>query len=425
MVTIMKGKWTLLIALLCFVVFQAEAANSAINNAGFLDSIVERFAEAAKMWESLLFNVGAGLFWSLATISLSWTSFMMMFNSDNLKSIFAELIRYIMFTGFHFWLLQNGGKFAEIINQSFRTLASKMMHTDAAISPSSLIDVGLDLLQKAILQSSIWSPVDSTFGFLMTLFILFILIWISAELVIILIANWLLGYGGIFLLGFGGAKWTSDIAIAYFKQLFSLGLQTLGMLIIAAIGWSFIDVYYKEMGNDIKLFDMGVFLAILSLIGLLIKRVPPMFSSVVGGFNLGQSFSPLTAAATAMAAASVAGAAIAGASKSIAGGASAVKEAFKAAKSDASSLSSATGMISSSLSNSAKFGMDMGNHLAKGVNQTIKDRMESFKDSTQEKIAQTFGGQVAANIRNKNTSSNPENSIGFRSSNDAKQEGAL
>ena len=54
-------------------------------------------------------------------------------------------------------------------------------------------------------------------GIIMAAVILIILALISINMVILLVSGWILAYAGIFFLGFGGSRWTSEIAINYYR----------------------------------------------------------------------------------------------------------------------------------------------------------------------------------------------------------------
>lgn len=97
-------------------------------------------------------------------------------------------------------------------------------------------------------QSSIWSPADTIVGMLLAAVILCILALIAVNMLILLITGWILSYAGIFLLGFGGGRWTSDIAVNYFKTVLGVGLQLFTMVLLVGIGKTFIDQYYQAMG---------------------------------------------------------------------------------------------------------------------------------------------------------------------------------
>ncbi|WP_407290576.1 type IV secretion system protein [Klebsiella quasipneumoniae] len=67
----------------------------------------------------------------------------------------------------------------------------------------------------------------------------------------------MLVYGGIFFLGFGGSRWTSDMAINFFKTVLST-VRSLCHGPIIGIGKSILDSYYTGMSSSISLKEMGV-----------------------------------------------------------------------------------------------------------------------------------------------------------------------
>jgi type IV secretion system protein VirB6/type IV secretion system protein TrbL len=75
------------------------------------------------------------------------------------------------------------------------------------------VDIGCEIFYKVLDQSIVWEPVDSMAGILMAAIILIVLALISINMAILLVSSWILAYAGIFFLGFGGSRWTSEIAI--------------------------------------------------------------------------------------------------------------------------------------------------------------------------------------------------------------------
>ncbi|MCH5536564.1 MULTISPECIES: type IV secretion system protein [Pseudomonas] len=63
-----------------------------------------------------------------------------------------------------------------------------------------------------------------------------ILALIALNMLLLLISAWLLAYAGIFLLGFGGSQWTSDIAINYYKTVLGVGIQLFTMTFLIGVG---------------------------------------------------------------------------------------------------------------------------------------------------------------------------------------------
>ena len=144
-----------------------------------------------------------------------------------------------------------------------------------------------------------------------------------------------MSYAGIFLLGFGGGRWTSDIAVNYFKTVLGVGLQLFTMVLLVGIGKTFIDQYYQAMGDGaVNLKSMFVMLVSSIVLLVLVNKIPPMIGSIPGGASMG-GIGGFGAGAL-IGAVGGAGAAITTAGGAIvlggAGGASALKAAFESAQ---------------------------------------------------------------------------------------------
>lgn len=114
-------------------------------------------------------------------------------------------------------MLINGPDFASSIYDSLRQIAGNATGLGFGLSLSDVVDVGFEIFDRVLDQSSVWSPIHSFAGILMALVILVILALIAVNMLLLLAAGWVLAYGGVFFLGFGGSRWTSDMAINYHK----------------------------------------------------------------------------------------------------------------------------------------------------------------------------------------------------------------
>ncbi|WP_447516993.1 P-type conjugative transfer protein TrbL, partial [Escherichia coli] len=184
--------------------------------------------------------------------------------------------------------------------------------------------------------SSVWSPVDSTAGIILGIIILGILALVGVNLLLLFISAWVLVYGGIFFLGFGGSRWTSDMAINFFKTVLSTGAQLMSMVLIIGIGKSILDSYYTGMSSSISLKEMGVIFVVALALLYLSNKIPALIGGLAGGSTGGiGSFGAgalVGAAASAAAIAATGGALAAAGAANAAGGASALKAAFESAQ---------------------------------------------------------------------------------------------
>jgi type IV secretion system protein TrbL len=312
------------------------SAHAAIDNAGVLDTVLSQYQAAASTWGSVISARATWLFWVLATISMVWTFGMMALRKADIAEFFAEFIRFTVTTGFFWWLLSNGPVMATGIMDSLRTIASNASGNPTTLTPSGIVDIGFDIFFKVLDQSSVWSPVDSACGILISAVVLVVLALVAVNMLILLVSGWILAYAGIFILGFGGAKWTSEMAIGYFKSVLGVALQLMTMVLLVGIGKSFVDTYYAGMSAGISLKELGVMLIVAVVLLALVNKVPPLIGALSGGHihALGQGFgagAALGAAAVGGAAVATAGAALAAGATSMAGGAQALMAAFSKA----------------------------------------------------------------------------------------------
>lgn len=146
---------------------------------------------------------------------------MMAMQGDGINTALAEIVRFFIVIGFFWYLLSNGPAIAMAIIKSMWQIGSEAIGQSAAFTPGGVTQIGFDIFFKVLDQSSVWSPVDSTAGIILGIIILGILTLVGVNLLLLFISAWVLVYGGIFFLGFGGSRWTSDMAINFFKTVLS------------------------------------------------------------------------------------------------------------------------------------------------------------------------------------------------------------
>jgi P-type conjugative transfer protein TrbL len=270
----------------CALLAFASRAQAEITNSGVLDQALKHYRSAAQGWQSAAQGAATSLFWSLAAISLVWTMGNLALRRAELGEFFGELIRYILFTGFWAWMLTNGAAHAGLILNSMVKLAGSAggnVSGQQLTSPSGVVDVGFHVVDRALTQSTILSPFDSAIGIVLSLVILVVLALVAVNMLVTLIACWIVAYGGLIVLGFGGSRWTSDMAMNYYRLVLSLALQVLAMVLLVGIGETFLRSYYSVLGKDVKLQEQAVLLVVSIVLLATVNRVPPLLGSLAGG----------------------------------------------------------------------------------------------------------------------------------------------
>ncbi|EDD8358785.1 P-type conjugative transfer protein TrbL [Salmonella enterica subsp. enterica serovar Enteritidis] len=307
------------------------AAHAAVDNSGILDDVLQRYQSAATGWATVVQNAATWLFWTLAVISMVWTFGMMALRKADLGEFFAEFVRFTIFTGFFWWLLTNGPNFASSIYSSLRQIAGNASGLGQGLSPSGIVDIGFEIFFKVMDETSYWSPVDSMIGSILAGIILCILALVGVNMLLLLASGWILAYGGVFFLGFGGSRWTSDMAINYYKTVLGVAAQLFAMVLLVGIGKTFLDDYYSRMSGGLNFKELAVIMIVGIILLALVNKVPQLIAGIITGASVGGAGignfgagALVGAAATAGAAIATGGASIAAGAAAAAGGASAV-----------------------------------------------------------------------------------------------------
>jgi type IV secretion system protein TrbL len=264
----------------------STAASAQLTNQGMLDQVVADFASAASSWQAAVMNAAMFLFWTLGTISLVFTFGFMALRKADIGEFFAEFIRFILFFGFFLWLLRYGPTFAGSIIRSLRQLGEQASGV-SSVTPSGIVDVGFLILKQALANLSAFSPVDSVIGVALSLGILILLTIVAVNMLLLLVSSWILMYAGIFFLGFGGSRWTSDMAINYYKTVLGVAVQIMTMVLLVGIGNDLLTSFYARMNTGTLNFEeLGVMLVFCVALLMLVNRVPPLVAGIITGSGI-------------------------------------------------------------------------------------------------------------------------------------------
>lgn len=376
-----------------------------------MDSVLEKYHTSAQAWGSIIQETATRLFFSLVALSMVWQFSQLLFHRSSFSELFGEIIRFLTFTGFFLWLLINGPQIASAIITSLIKMG-EIASGQNAYSPSSIVDIGFKIFDSICKNMSVWSPVESAITAVVAIMILLILALISINMMLQLCAAWILAYAGIFFLGFGGSKWTSDMAINYFKTVLGIGVSLMTMVLLVGVGSSIITNCQQQMSEIIKLQELSILLIVALTLFLLVDKLPSMVAGIISGASIGStgigSFGAGAAIGAAMTGMSMAASSMAGSASMIAkaatGGAG-LASAFKAAKGsliagnvEAFNKSNQEGGISSTSldfvkppSATAIIGKMAGSAAQMGFNKAAEN---------------SFGGKLAKAISEKNDTSN-------------------
>jgi len=384
-------------------------------DADAFNQVMSKYQTAATGWENSIKQHAYQLFWGLTLVSMVWTFGILALKKADISDFFVELIRFLGFTGFYLWLLDNGPQMAMAFINSLKAIAGEAAQVDSVVTPGTIINMALDFFSKII------DATDFSFGSIaqaiiasgIAVVILVLFGLIAVNMMLLTIAGWILAYAGIFFLGFGGSRWTSDIAIAFYKTVLMVGTQLMVMILIVGIGQTFLSDLINTLSAEVVLKELVVILLATIALYHLANKVPLMVSSIVTGHintgHIGQAGTGALLAGTATAAlvANQAAQAAMSSAQAFAGGTMALQAAMKSSQSTNQSMHS----VASSAHTSGN-----SNHPSTSLSAAMGDKLGSIGGSLsgQDRPNDSISGQSSASsTTNTSNTDNPRGSESF------------
>lgn len=270
-----------------------------IFSADLLDHIMNTFEDNASKWSEPLLASARYLFWTLVTLSLTWTGIRLIMQRSDISDFFYETVNFILVIGFFYWLLDSGTVVIKDIVESFIGLGLKA--SKGTLTTSTYIASLFDMWARAFLGIASLDSAEMLAAIIMMVITFIALALIAVNFVLMNITAWVYLYAGIFVLGFGGSHWTKDSAVNYCKQILNIGLQLMTIIIIMNVCETTI-ISIVMTSNELQIMNYVILLLIGVILALLSNKLPAMVGSTVTGLNGISGFSVSSAANTTLAA---------------------------------------------------------------------------------------------------------------------------
>lgn len=262
-----------------------------LSNQNMFNSVLAKYQSASSSWAHIIQERAEWLFGSLALISFSWQFSQIVGSrgSSPFTEMIGELLKFVIFCGFYLWLLRNGPDFALKIIRSFMMIGAQAGGQEN-LEPSGIVDLGFTIYDAAQQNLDIWSG-TSIAAYIISLIVLVIFALIGINMLLQLCSAWVLAYAGIFFLGFGGSKWTSDMAVNYFKTVLGLGASLMTMTLLIGIGTSIVTESIAQMDTSgaQNLTEMAVLLITSITLFMLVDKLPSMVAGIINGASVGST----------------------------------------------------------------------------------------------------------------------------------------
>jgi type IV secretion system protein TrbL len=285
--TVIQMRVRLPIMLVLVVFLSASIAHAQSTGAqGVVDDLLGQYKSAGKAWEATIEQAATNLFWLLATISLAWTCISMGIKQADLVEIVAELCRFIMFTGLFLWLLTNGPAYANDIIQSLSQVGTNA--GGQGLTPGDIVNLAMQVYQQTLQHVNFLQPESVVAPVIIAVIILIVCALVAVNMILLLCAAWIVLYAGLIFLGFGGCRWTSDMAINYYRTVLGIGVSLMTMKLIVAIGVRYLHELVAAVSTTLDAAQLGIILVAVIILAVISHRLPHMVAGMVlGGGNNG------------------------------------------------------------------------------------------------------------------------------------------
>lgn len=269
--------------LACLVIFLLLLHSANATPAMPLSYLSRKFSELGQ-WQNFYLDFAKRLFWTLAIISFVWSMGALILRGADTLEFMGELFRYFIFIGVYWWLLTNGTQLTLDILRSLQLLSFKTVGID--FGPVTFMQYGVSYFVDML---SPLSSVSYNYAYIITLlnfgtligFMVICLVYIGYVC-----KSWFLAYTGIFLLGFGGARWTSDLVIGYFKHVLSVGMSLWGVTAAMGVAKMYVINYYLALHGKYTLSDLASFFVVVWSAAILNYMLPKMMTKLVNSQSL-------------------------------------------------------------------------------------------------------------------------------------------
>ena len=145
----------------------------------------------------------------------------------------------------------------------------------------------MQVYQQTLQHVNWLQPESIVAPIIIAVIILIVCALIAVNMILLLCAAWIVLYAGLIFLGFGGCRWTSDMAINYYRTVLGVGVSLMTMQLIIGIGVQFLQQLVTATATNLDAATMGVILCATIILAVISHRLPHMVAGMVvgGGHN--------------------------------------------------------------------------------------------------------------------------------------------
>lgn len=302
------------IGLVVFVTTNAFAQDAtgtggtAAVGSGNFNGLIELIRDQSSRWFPKLHEYALKLFWLLALIQLVVSFVPFVFRANDVGEFLAELVKFILVTGFFLALLNYSQEWGRAIIDSFRTAAAEASGRSSAMTPATVFQEAVTMATSLLMTTSIWSPVTSVLTAISAIIVLLCFTFIAVFMAVTIIESYIVINASVIFMGFGASHWTREMTISAFRYAVAVGAKLFVLTLIVSLivdsSHSWAVAYDNNSASMLTIVGLALACAYIT------KEIPDVVASLISGTS-GGGGAMIGAMAGAAAGAAVAGVTIA------------------------------------------------------------------------------------------------------------------
>lgn len=261
-----------------------------------LDSVNVAFESGAKKWNAggVITGYAESLFWKLVLIDFTWTTIVWVKDRKEFGEILTGYVGKILTIGFFWALLKSGSEWIPAIINSFSQIGKEAATTQGAdvSTLDSVFWTGIDLAGTLVETLAELSVLERIAFMIPTTAACIIaacgFALIAGQLLVALVESYIAIYGGIIMLGFGGSRWTSEMASSYLKFGIGAGLKLMLCYMVVGLGFAVFNTVLVQssamLTNPLQFLPYLFRIIALTLIYVyIVFNVPGLASAMMSG----------------------------------------------------------------------------------------------------------------------------------------------
>ncbi|MGP8437795.1 P-type conjugative transfer protein TrbL [Paraburkholderia fungorum] len=390
------------VAMLLLTAMLSAHAQSSDSSFSLLNGVQATFKPLQNQWGSKIKGYAERLFWALAAVDFGWTCITYIIDKNDIGDMLGSLVRKMMTISFFFILLKMSDTWIPMIINSFTQIGQDAGGSGASATPDQIVTTGWSTalaMYQALSNKGMTEKIAMALPITALSMLCFLsFLFVAVQLLVTLIETYIAIGAGIIMLGFGGSRWTTDMASKYMQYAVATGVKLMVIYLIVGAGQTLFD-QKALIDADALLQSCMTAMGAGFVYAYLAFQVPAMASAMMSG-------SPSMTAGGMMGAALTTGAAMAGAGAAVASGGLAAAKGVGGAAAGATGLAKAVSAGMNSGLDLGKSGTALAAHAlgqvgAHGLGMAsggIGDAVGGARNNFAQSVDKSAGGKIASSI---------------------------